>query len=403
MQCRSCSSDNTASIMPLGMMPLANRLLKKGQLGEHEPKFNLEVMLCEECGLAQLRDLVAPKELFTDYVYFSSNSKTMLQSANKLVETVAGGLPKDSLIVEVASNDGYLLRNYVEKGFSVLGIDPAENIAKVANENGINTLCDFFGKNLAANLASQGKKATIIHANNVMAHVPDINGFVEGIKLLLENNGTAIIEVPYLLDLIQKLAFDTVYHEHVYYLAVTPLVALFRKHGLHIVDIEKLELHGGSLRLFVKHLDSAPPSANVQGYIDNEANLGLCKKHFFDDIMSKIIDLKDNLLDLLQDAKARGKTVAAYGASAKGTTLLNYFDIDEGLIDFMVDISPTKQGLYTPGKHIEILNPDRLDAKKPDYTLLLTWNFAEEILAQQGKYRKAGGKFILPIPEVKVV
>ncbi len=403
MECRSCGSENTVSIIKLGQSPLANGLLEESQLNDNEPKFNLEVMLCKDCGLAQLLDTVPPGELFSEYLYFSSNSATMVESARVLVERMSETLNADSLVIEIASNDGYLLQHYINNKITVLGVEPARNIAKVAIERGVDTLNEFFTYPLARSLVSGGMKADIIHANNVMAHVPDINDFVKGIKELLKEDGQAIIEVPYLLDLVDKCEFDTIYHEHVYYFAMTPLRTLFARNGLQIHDVEKLSIHGGSLRLFISHANSRSVLKIVDEYIENEGRVGLCEEKFFVDFSNRLLQLKSDLKKELQSLRLQNKKIVAYGASAKGATLLNYFDIGKELIDFVVDRSPAKQGLYTPGKHLQIHHPDKLKQDKVDYALLLTWNFADEILAEQKGFKEMGGKFIIPIPYVKVV
>ncbi len=402
-RCRFSGSANCASIIPLGSLPLANALLKKKPDAKEEGRYNLEVMLCRDSGLVQLRDLIPPEDLFSDYVYFSSNSQTMLQSVADLAARYIPKLNKDSLVVEIASNDGYLLKNYVAAGIPVLGIDPARNIAQVANDAGIRTLCDFFGQALAQDLSMQGCKADIIHANNVFAHVPDVNGFVSGLKTILKPDGVAIIEVPYLGDLVKKREFDTIYHEHVYYFSVTALMKIFNAHQLQITDIEKLPIHGGTLRLFVHHAGFLQPSAVVSDYLVEEERVGLHAEETYQALVSEIDELRREFLNTITTLKAQGARIAAYGASAKGTTLLNYFGIEPGMIDFVVDKSPVKQGLYTPGTHIEILSPEALLERKPDYTVLLAWNFAEEILQQQRAYRDVGGKFIIPIPRVEIV
>lgn len=395
--CRSCGSESLHSIIPLGNLPLANGLLNEKQ--DHEPYHNLEVMLCSNCGLAQLKDLIDPKDLFSDYVYFSSNSEGMLKSVASLVERIEPTLPEDALVVEIASNDGYLLKNY--KDVEVLGIDPAANIAKVANEAGVPTLCDFFSEQLAARLVAQGKQADIIHANNVMAHVPDINGFVKGIQLLLKKTGQAIIEVPHFLDLSEKLEFDTIYHEHVYYFGLKPLISLFERHGLEIFNVEKISIHGGTLRLFIGHKGRHPVSNVIETILREEEMANLYELASYQQFMVKIERLKEKLVSSLKSLKSRGKRIAAYGASAKGTTLLNYFGVDGDLLDFVVDRSLAKQGKFTPGKQLEIRIPEALE--HVDYAVLLAWNFADEIVRQQADFVSKGGKFILPLPDVRVV
>ncbi len=399
--CRSCNA-SCQSIIPLGSLPLANALLSSIE-NIKEQHYNLEVMLCDHCGLAQLRDLIDPKDLFSDYVYFSSNSDTMLRSVADLVDKIYPTLPDNAFIVEIASNDGYLLKNYVKNGFNVLGIDPAKNIAKVANEKGIPTLCDFFSEKLATRLANEGKKADIIHANNVMAHVPDINSFIKGIKCLLKPKGYAVIEVPYFLDLVKKLEFDTIYHEHVFYFSLKALNLVFERHGLVIYDVEKIAMHGGTLRLFIGHSGIFEVKPVVQFMISEENDFGLYTIDTYKTFMDGLEKLKIQLHQVLVDIKTRKLKIAAYGASAKGTTLLNYFGINANHLDFVVDKSTVKQGLYTPGTHLIIKDPKALDEEGIDYALLLVWNFADEIISQQHSFTDAGGQFIIPLPELRIV
>jgi len=401
-KCRLCNSQEVASIIPLGNLPLANALLSS-KTSEPETCCNLEVMLCHNCNLAQLRDLIDPTQLFSDYVYFSSNSDEMLTSARLLTERIIQQFNQDKpFVVEIASNDGYLLKNYVGAGIDVLGIDPAENIARLANENGIPTQCCFFGEEIAHQLAHQGQQADIIHANNVMAHVPDINGFIKGIKTLLKDDGQAIIEVPYFLELIKKLEFDTIYHEHVYYFSVLSLKFAFTQHDLTIHDIEQLSLHGGSLRLFVSHTGKRSVASIVDNLIQEETFFGLKGLKIYEIFTKELGILRSLLTKTLTDLKISGAKIAAYGASAKGTTLLNYFQIDSTLIDFVVDRSVAKQGKYTPGTQLEIFAPQALIDNKITHALLLTWNFEKEILVQQQEFINRGGQFIIPLPEVAV-
>jgi SAM-dependent methyltransferase len=403
LKCRSCNSENISSIIPLGNLPLANALVTVSKKDESKQTYNLEVMLCKDCGLAQLKDLVDPKELFSEYIYFSSNSETMLTSVAELVNRVIPTLQKDAFVIEIASNDGYLLKNYVNKGIKVLGIDPAENIAKIANVNSVPTRCAFFCEQLAEKLAMSNQKADIIHANNVMAHVPDINGFVKGLKVLLKESGSAIIEVPHFLELVNKLEFDTIYHEHIYYFLVMALRPLFKRHGLEIYNIEKIPLHGGSLRLFISHNRNKNIDPVVEAIVKEEISQGLKNQEIYNKFMKKLEQLKNGLKSKLHNLKSDNAVIAAYGASAKGTTLLNYFGIGKELIDFVVDRSQVKQGLYTPGTQLEILCPLQLIERNISHALLLTWNFAEEIFKQQKDFIARGGKFVLPLPEVKVM
>ena len=285
----------------------------------------------------------------------------------------------------------------------MLGIDPAKNIAKVANENGIPTLCDFFSESLAANLAQSGEKADIIHANNVMAHVPDINDFIKGLKTILKENGKAIIEVPYFLDLVKNFEFDTIYHEHVYYFSVSALKIAFERHGLEIVDIEKIKLHGGSLRLFVSHANRYSINQKIVSMMQDEENFGLYQLSTFRSFMERLAELKMELTQNLKNLKLKGAKIAAYGASAKGTTLLNYFNIGRDIIEFVVDRGFVKNGKFTPGTQLEILSPSKLIEENISHALLLVWNFAEEIMSQQKEFIDTGGKFIIPLPKVEIV
>lgn len=402
MHCRLCNHPHLSSIIPLGKMPLANALTKEKN-GEQNRLYNLEVLLCDNCSLAQLKETVDPEVLFKDYPYFTSNSQTMLESSRTLALHLAQELSDDSLVMEVASNDGYLIKNYLKEGIKVLGIDPAENIAKVANQEGIPTLCAFFNATLARQLAKEGKMADVIHANNVMAHIPEINDFIQGIKTLLKPGGKGVIEVPYFLDLVEKLEFDTIYHEHVFYFSIKPLKRAFEKWGLELFAIEKIPLHGGSLRLFVGHQGDFPIDPLVSEMEEIEQKKGLHSKKTYQVFMKQVNQLKEDLLSCLNQLKEQGKKIAAYGASAKGTTLLNYFGISSDMIDFVVDKSPHKIGLFTPGTGLLIKDPSEMQKVKADAALLLAWNFAEEILREQKHYIDQGGSFILPLPEVKVI
>lgn len=401
MHCRNCNNKKVASILDLGKMPLANRLLKMSQLSETEPKYNLEIILCPDCSLVQLKDIIKPEVLFDEYLYFSSNSDSMIQSAATLVDKITLSLPKDARVIEIASNDGYLLQHYLKKNYSVLGIEPAKNIAQHAIQKGIPTRCEYFSTKIAEKLINKNLHADIIHANNVMAHAPDINDFVLGIKKLLKPDGQAIIEVPYLLNLIDQCEFDTIYHEHVFYFSLSSLNSLFSRNKLTLNHAEQIPIHGGSVRLYVSHKSEYTPE--LYNLLENEKKIGINNLTYYQNFTQRIHHLKDELLNLLYGLKKQGIKIAAYGASAKGSTLLNFYGIGRDLIDFIVDRSPIKQGYYMSGTHIPIYSPDLLLQEKISHTLLLTWNFADEILAQQQSYRDQGGKFIIPIPNLKVV
>ncbi|MDA1249845.1 MAG: class I SAM-dependent methyltransferase [Planctomycetota bacterium] len=402
--CRACGKVGLTPVLSLGETPLANRLLTDEQLNEPEPAWPLELAWCPDCSLVQITETVPPETLFRDYAYFSSFSDTMVAHAKTIAQRLTSEreLGEDSLVVEVASNDGYLLQWYREAGVPVLGIEPAQNIAKVATEErGIPTISEFFGKVLATQLAADGQHADIIHANNVLAHVADLNGVVAGFRAMLKPNGVAVVECPYLKDLIDHVEFDTIYHEHLCYFSLTALDRLFRSHDLEIVHVERLAIHGGSIRIHAMPLGAEPIRESVKALLAEEAE-------WVDDAASyasfgqRVEKLRDDLVGLLDRLKSENKRVAVYGASAKGSTLLNFFGIGKDQIDYVVDRSTVKQGHYTPGTHLKIYDPERLSEDQPDYCLLLTWNFAEEILQQQKKYRDQGGKFIIPIPEVRV-
>jgi SAM-dependent methyltransferase len=405
-RCRACGSADVRLILSLGRTPLANALVTPGLPESPEPVYPLELVFCEDCTLVQITETVPPERMFSDYAYFSSYSDTMLAHARGIVERVVDeqGLGPDSLALEIASNDGYLLQYYLQAGVPVLGIEPAANIAKVADAKGIRTVVDFFGEALGARLRAEGVRADVIHANNVMAHVPDLPGFCRGIAALLSDDGRAIVEVPYVKDLIDHREFDTIYHEHLSYFSVTALDRLFAAHGLTVVDVERLAIHGGSLRVMLAHARAdAERSRVVDMQIEEEQGLGLTRLPFYTRFARAVEDLRNQLTELLTELRSNGHRIAAYGAAAKGATLLNYCGIDCRTIGFVVDRNPHKQGKLMPGVHIPIVSPQFLMATRPDYVLLLTWNFAEEILAQQAEFRDAGGRFIIPIPDLRVV
>jgi SAM-dependent methyltransferase len=403
-RCRACGGSRVPVILSLGRTPLANSILSPEAGPVPEPTYPLELVFCETCTLVQINETVPPELMFSDYAYFSSYSDTMLAHARAVVDRVIEeqDLGPDSLAAEIASNDGYLLQYYREAGVPVLGIEPAANIARVAEAKGIRTVVDFFGEPLAARLRAEGLRADVIHANNVMAHVPDLLSFCRGIAALLSPRGQAIIEVPYVKDLIDHREFDTIYHEHLSYFSVTALDRLFAANGLSVVDVERIPIHGGSLQVTVAHA-GAERSRVVATLLEEEDALGLTKLPFYERFGRAVEDLRTQLTGLITELRSRGHRVAAYGAAAKGSTLLNYCGIDCRMIEFVADRNPHKQGKLMPGVGIPIVPPQFLVATRPDYVLLLTWNFADEILAQQAAFRAGGGRFIIPIPDVRVV
>ena len=395
--CRSCGGKNLKLVLSLGQTPLANSLLTTEQLDQPEPKFPLELAFCHDCTLVQITETVPPEILFRDYLYFSSFSDEMLAHARKIAGQLIASrkLGAGSLVIEIASNDGYLLQYFKAAGVPVLGIEPATNIARVAEERGIRTFNEFFSDGLARKLRADGTRADVIIGNNVLAHVADLNGFIRGVGALLRDDGIAQFEVPYVKDLIDRTEFDTIYHEHLCYFSLTALSRLANRHGLHVVEAERIPIHGGSLRVqFARQPSGGETPAEENAVTGPE---------YYRDFADRVEKLGGKLRVLLADLKRQGKRIAAYGAAAKGSTLLNFFQIGRETLDFVVDRSTYKQGRHMPGVHVPILAPDELLRRQPDYTLLLTWNFADEILKQQTEYRQRGGKFIIPIPEPKVV
>ena len=403
--CRSCNATTLKPFLFLGHTPLADALVRPGSSRHEEARFPLTVAFCPECTLVQILESIPPEVLFVDnYLYFSSFSDAVLnhsrQHALNLIESRR--LTETSLVVEVASNDGYLLRNFVEAGIPVLGIDPAPDQAQAAEAAGVPTLTEFFGIDLAQRLRTQGRRADVIIANNVLAHVPDLNGFVSGLRELVADDGVITIENPYVRDLIDHREFDTIYHEHHCYFSCTAIDRLVRRHGLFLNDVEYFPgLHGGTLRWHIGPREMV--SATVRGYLEKEAASGLTSFDYYTDFAGQVERIRVELLALLRGLRSEGKTIAAYGAAAKGSTLINFVGIGTDLIDFVVDRNPHKHGLLMPGVHIPIRPVEALLQEQPDYVLLLAWNFKDEIMQQQFEYADRGGKFIVPIPRPAVM
>lgn len=404
-QCRSCGSAHGALVLDLGVQPLANNLLRKEDIEQPEPRFPLRLFVCRSCWLLQIGDLVPPVKLFSEYLYFSSFSDAMLRHAREAAERYIRDfhLGADSHVIEIASNDGYLLQNFCRAGIPCLGIEPAANIARVAREKGVDTLVEFFGEQLAVTLANEGREADLVLGNNVFAHAPHTNDFVAGLRAILKPSGRAVLEFPYAVDFIQRTEFDTIYHEHVFYFALAPLLPLFARHGLEVFHVEKQAIHGGSLRLFVGHADANAIDSSVEALAEDERAVGIGSMEFYEGFAARANDIRESLVELVKKEHAGGKRIAAYGASAKGSTLLNFCGLGADAIDFVADRSTYKQGRFTPGMHIPIVASEELAARMPDFTLLLTWNFADEILEQQKGYRDRGGTFVIPIPKVSVI
>ena len=405
-RCRFCAASLTRSFCDLGMSPPSNSYLTSEQLNEGETFFPLHAFVCEQCFLVQLGEFQSPDEIFSEYAYFSSYSDSWMRHASDYAAMIEAraGLTRDSLVIEIASNDGYLLRNFVARGIPVLGIEPARNVARVAEEQGVRTLVRFFGTEVASELAASGEQGDLIAANNVLAHVPDLNDFVAGLKLALKPAGMITVEFPHLERLIEENQFDTIYHEHFSYFSFLTAQALFAAHGLTLFDVEELPTHGGSLRIYARHAEhqSLKVSEAVTALAARERSLGLAGIAAYESFAERVKATKRNLLEFLVTAKKQGKRIAGYGAAAKGNTLLNYCGIRGDFLDYVVDRNPYKQGKFLPGTHIPILDPGHVAETRPDYLLILPWNIKDEVVEKMSEIRDWGGRFVIPIPRVEV-
>lgn len=404
--CRFCDTTLEHTFVDLGMSPLCESYLTPEQLNEMEPFYPLHVYVCDRCFLVQLLEYVNPQEIFSEYAYFSSYSDSWLQHAKNYTEkmTQRFGLDSSSQVVEIASNDGYLLQYFVAQKIPVLGIEPAANVASVATNKGIPTIVKFFGEETARELVDKGKQADLVLGNNVLAHVPDLNDFVKGIKILLKPDGVITMEFPHLMRLIEENQFDTIYHEHFCYFSFITVEKVFAAHGLRIFDVEELSTHGGSLRIYGCHIEdkSKQTSVQVKELKAREEAAGFNNIENYFSFSKKVESTKFKLLEFLIAAKRDGKSIAGYGAPGKGNTLLNYCGIRSDFIDYTVDRNPYKQGKLLPGTHIPIFHPDKIKETQPDYLLILPWNLKNEVMAQMSYVRDWGCQFVVPIPHVSI-
>ncbi|HSR99652.1 MAG TPA: class I SAM-dependent methyltransferase [Kofleriaceae bacterium] len=405
--CRFCNTPLAHTLCDLGMSPLCESILAADQVNQMEPFYPLKVWVCHQCLLVQLEQYVSAEHIFTEYAYFSAFSTSWLQHAKDYVAMITErlGLGASSQVVELASNDGYLLQYFVERGIPALGIEPAANVAEAARKRGVETLVKFFGRELGAELAQTGKRADLVLGNNVLAQVPDLNSFVAGIAQLLKPTGTATLEFPHLQRLIEGNQFDTIYHEHFGYFSLLAVETIFAAHGLTIFDVEELWTHGGSIRIYARPTADAsrPVGARVLELRAREEGLGFRDMATYAAFEDRVRETKRRILELLIEAKRAGKRIAGYGAPGKGNTLLNYCGIRTDFIEFTVDRNPYKHGRFLPGTHIPCYAPDKIDAEKPDYIFILPWNFKDEILKQLAHARAWGAKFIVPIPEPQIL
>ena len=404
--CRFCGSSLRHTFVDLGMSPLCQSHIDVHQLDQVEPFYPLHVYVCERCFLVQLRQYVAPDSIFSEYAYFSSYSDAWLQHAQGYTRMMIERFKLDqrSLVAEVGSNDGYLLQYFVASGIPVLGIEPAANVARAATDKGIPTVVKFFGEMAARELVAEGKQADLLLGNNVLAQIPDLNGFVQGMKTLLKPEGVITIEFPHLPRLMEENQFDTIYHEHFSYFSFLAVEQIFAAHGLTLFDVDELPTHGGSLRIYGRHTEdrTKPLSHRVSELRAREVALGLTRLESYASFAERVKETKRKLLELLIRAKREGKRIAGYGAPGKGNTLLNYCGIRTDFLDYTVDRNPYKQGKFTPGTRIPIYHPDKITETKPDYLLILPWNLRDEIMEQMACIRDWGGQFIVPIPEARV-
>jgi SAM-dependent methyltransferase len=405
--CLFCRTPLRFTFVDLGMSPLCESYVPAEKANEMEPFYPLHAYVCEKCFLVQLQEYVSPQAIFSEYAYFSSYAESWVEHMRRYADTATErlGLGKGSFVVEVASNDGYLLQHFVRKGIPVLGIEPAANVAKVAVEKGVPTLVDFFGEKTAQRLAAEGRRADLVCGANVLAQVPDPNDFVKGLEILTKPGGAVTIEFPHLVRLMAENQFDTIYHEHFSYFSFLAAEAIFAAHELTVFDVEEIPTHGGSLRIWARHAEdrTKPVTERARALRQREVDAGLLRLETYASFGEQVKETKRKLLEFLIGAKRAGKRIAGYGAPGKGNTLLNYCGIRGDFIDFTVDRNPYKQGKLLPGTHIPIFAPEKIAEERPDYVLVLPWNFKDEIVKQMAHVREWGGRFVVPIPEVKVL
>jgi SAM-dependent methyltransferase len=406
-RCLFCRAPLRHTFVDLGMSPLCESYVTCEQLNKMEPFYPLHVKVCEECFLVQLEQYVSAEHIFTEYAYFSSFSDSWLRHSSNYVDMISSrlGLRSQSLVVELASNDGYLLQYFVKKGIPVLGVEPAVNVAKVAEQKGVSTLVNFFGCQTALEMVANGQMADLVIGNNVLAQVPDINDFVGGIRIVLKPGGVATLEFPHLVRLMAENQYDTIYHEHFSYFSLITVEKIFAAHGLVLFDVEEIPTHGGSIRIYLRHVEdtSKPVTAAVVNLRNHELAAGLNKVATYTTFAEQVMESKRKLLELLIQLRREGKHVAGYGAPGKGNTLLNYCGIRTDFLEFTVDRNPYKQGRFLPGTHIPIYPVEEIRNRRPDYILILPWNLKDEIVAQLDYAREWGAKFIVPIPHAQII
>ena len=406
-KCRFCNGLLEKIFLDLGETPLANSYLSNEEIHNNEEKFPLKALVCNDCYLVQLEEFETPQKIFSNYAYFSSYSKSFLNHAKNYVDMMIDRfqINKNKFVVEIASNDGYLLQFFKEQNIPLLGIEPAKNIAKYAEEKGIKTINQFFGKDFSIQLIQQYKKADLIICNNVIAHVPKINDFVTGLKFLMSKTGILTIEFPHLMELVEHNQFDTIYHEHFSYFSFFVIKKILEKHGIKIFDVEKIPTHGGSLRIFCTHTENndivIEPS--VDNLLKSEKDKGMMEINFYENFSNKINSTVNQFLDFCKESKKNNKKLIGYGAPAKANTLLNYCKIKNDLIEYVTDLSPYKQGLFLPGSHLPIKSPEEIKKSKPDFIIIFPWNLQDEIMKQIDFIREWGGKFVIPIPNLKII